>query len=511
MNPRAWLIAAMLFSGAALSSQPVQVATPGEGSDRPKKDSVYDVLERARIALAAEQFVDAGKAVEQALRMPEFAEVDQPTQFRAFLFAAFAASGREDYLGAHEFISLATEFPHARFEHWALRAQFASRIENWPDAGNAIGVIAKRWPESVSNLDKDLLVTSVARMDRDNRHTAERIDVLTALFAAHYTADRNTEPSGFWMDIALDALAHNDLARAREILARITSPETLISMRIDKRFDALTQSDPAAFDVRATAAKELKRLRAEVSSNPRSLGALSQYLGELLRHGGFKEAISRADEAIARADRSSLTARPYDDLNEQLNWIYDFKYRALRAQGRWDEALAVLESGRMQRERGSGNVSQAINLGGFYVALGKPELALGALDAIDWAHSLSGYGRMQFQGVRYRAYLQLRNTDECEQILSYMRQHKDDAPNTWQRTLLRSGDLDGAAALYIERLHDSKDRSEALGQAQDYLEPHPLPKSPADLHTWSEMLARPDVKAAIEEVGRREHFPLYDL
>ena len=49
-------------------------------------------------------------------------------------FGAFADRGREDYLGAHEFMVLATEFPDAKAEHWLMRAQYASMVDAWADA-----------------------------------------------------------------------------------------------------------------------------------------------------------------------------------------------------------------------------------------------------------------------------------------------------------------------------------------------------------------------------------------
>jgi hypothetical protein len=112
--------------------------------------------------------------------------------------------------------------------------------------------------------------------------------------------------------------------------------------------------------------------------------------------------------------------------------------------------------------------------------------------------------------VRLRAYLKLGKHDEAETVLAYMRQNQKDAPDTWQIALLDFGDVDGAAALFIQRLRDPKRRTEALWSAQSFL---PTPSLPADEETgerWLAMLNRPDVTAAIEEVGRREKIPLYD-
>ena len=74
----------------------------------PAKRDVYEVIERGRLALLADKFQEAADAIEEALTMPEFLTLEPSAQFRVFLLAAFADRGREDYLGAHEYMMLAT-------------------------------------------------------------------------------------------------------------------------------------------------------------------------------------------------------------------------------------------------------------------------------------------------------------------------------------------------------------------------------------------------------------------
>ena len=156
-------------------------------------------------------------------------------------------------------------------------------------------------------------------------------------------------------------------------------------------------------------------------------------------------------------------------------------------------------------------MSQAINLGSSYLVRNRPDDALKSLEGIDWARSLSGFGRMQLQHVRLRAYLQLGNRDEAEKVFAYLRENKIDAPDTWQEALLDWGDVDGAAALYIARLRDPEDRVSALYAAQTFKPVPRLPRQIEDVERWQKLLARPDVTAAINDVGRREQHPLYDL
>jgi hypothetical protein len=118
---------------------------------------------------------------------------------------------------------------------------------------------------------------------------------------------------------------------------------------------------------------------------------------------------------------------------------------------------------------------------------------------------------MQLQHVRLNAYLQLGDRAEAEKVFVYIRENKLDAPDTWQEAMLDWGDVDGAAAHYITRLRDPDQRAAALYAAQDFKPLPRLPREAAGIERWQALLKRPDVAAAIDEVGRREQFAIYNL
>ena len=515
------LIARQSLLLAALAA--VALFTPAMGADTPAPNAatvgaaavatpdIFDVIERARQALLADKYEEAGKALDEALKMPEFEELSESAQFRVFLFSSLAARGREDYLGAHEFIMVATKFPEATADHFLMRARYASWVDAWSDGAAALVTVGKRWPDSLAKADPDLISLTAHRMNRDGRHKAERLELLSALFDVKYKLEWGLQPDGFWEDLILDALARNDLKRARELNRRVESTSTLTHMRIDRRFDALVTADARSFDLVAAAERQHKRLAKVVSANPRSLGARVQYGYALLELGRFEEVLTLANSVIARVTAANAKSPPYDDIADNLNWIYNHKAAALRALGRWDEAIAVMEAGKNERERGSDNVSQSINLGMHYIDYGRPQDALKALDGIDWAHSLSPYGRMQLQHVRYRAFLQLANASEADGVLAYLREHHEDAEETWQNALLEGGDVEGAAALLVSRLHDPEKRGGALEEIQDYKPLPRLPRMQEANERWQALIARADVTAAINAVGRREQLPLYSV
>ena len=461
--------------------------------------------------LLDEKYADASKAFDEVLQNGEFLQLTKGKQFRALLLASRAASGREDYLAAHEYLVIATQYPDAAAEHWVLRAQFATWVDAWADAGLAIKTLAKTWPQSLAEFDHEAVQWTIAQMARDKKLADERLELLNALYDAKFQLEWHIEPSDLWRQLVLQALERKDMARARDVLKRIESPGSLVRMRIDRRFDPIVQAEPSAFDVAAASQAECRKLRREMTANPNRLGPVVQYMYSLFSVGEYGEVISLADRVLAQNAKASKDKPAFEDVADTLNWIYDLKSQALRGLGRWDEALVIQEEARRQRETSTDKVSQAINLGGSYLVRNRPDDALKSLEGIDWARSLSGFGRMQLQHVRLRAYLQLGNREEAEKVFVYLRENKIDAPDTWQEALLDWGDVDGAAALYIARLRDPEDRVSALYAAQTFKPVPRLPRQIEDVERWQKLLSRPDVTAAINEVGRREQHPLYDI
>jgi hypothetical protein len=481
------------------------------GSDlAARTEGALMLIESGRQALLADKYVEASEALEAAMELGVFQRLQPAVQHQAFLIAAFAASGRDDYLGAHEFMMAATEFDEANAAQWLLRARYASWVEEWADAALAITTVARRWAGEIAKDEHRELISQIGyRLRKDDRRHREYLDLLNALFDARYTAQFGIQPDGFWQDLVLDALEKGDMKRARTFAARIENTDTLLRMRIDKRFDALVRDDAKRFDLTAAMKRRSRSLARVVTDEPRSLQAFVQYGYALLDEGRYTDLLERSDVILRRIGNAPAKSPPYDDLDDSLNWVYNHKAASLRALGRWDEALGVMEAGRAKREHGSDNVSQAINLGFHYNDAGQAQKALDVLEDVDWARALSPYGRMQLQHVRYRAYLHLGNHAEADNVLAYLREHHDDADDTWLQVLLDSDDVDGAAAQLIAQLKDAEKRGAALAGVQDYRRPAEMPLMRDSRERWNALLARADVSAAIDEVGRRERQPLY--
>jgi tetratricopeptide (TPR) repeat protein len=497
------LIAALYFTSVHAVQTPPAV---------PAKE-IFDLVEKGRAALVAEKPADAMKLIEKAIATPGFINTPPELQYFALMLGSYAAEGIEDKARAHELLVAATRFPDADAELWTRRAGAAANTGKWEDAAAALTTVAKKWPKELKNDEYHAwLVNKISReLGKKPELRQPRMDLLNALFEAGYKMRYGTEPSHLWLVIATDALDRQDLKRAREVARRITNSSTLVAMRIDKRFDALTSAEPKLFDIQAAAQREASEMKKAVAENPKSLGAVVQYGYALYALGKFEELLTLANSTIATVDKSSAKDPPYEDLDDNLNWIYNHKSNALRAIGRNDEAAATLATWEASKRNHDDSVSQAINLGFFYNELGRPEDALKAVAKLKVGQAMSEYGSTQCQYVRFQAYQQLGKESEAREIVAWMREHQADSKETAQDTMLEAGDADGAAVLMLARLNDADDRAGTLASIQTYAQT-PRTERQQKLDALVEtLLARTEVAAAIAQYGRREKFPIYSL
>ena len=157
-------------------------------------------------------------------------------------------------------------------------------------------------------------------------------------------------------------------------------------------------------------------------------------------------------------------------------------------------------------EKYSGNVDQLINLGDLYCSLERPRDALAAIGSL--VAPTSPFGAVQLEFVRLEAAEQLRDTQQIRRSLDYVRAHRADAPSTYVYSLILVSQLDQAARVFIAQLLDKDQRQAALLSVQVFA---PVPGTPRDTELEARrrtMVARPDVQAVIQKVGRVESYRL---
>jgi tetratricopeptide (TPR) repeat protein len=250
------------------------------------------------------------------------------------------------------------------------------------------------------------------------------------------------------------------------------------------------------------ATDEIASARTMMDAHPDRLGAVNRLAVALLAMEQQDEVLKLTEAALAKALPADGSRSSYSDVDTQVNWTMDYRQRALYRAGRFDEAAAIEEKAARRPEAGHLNVSQAINLGDMYYALGRPKDALNAIADIA-ERDVSGYGALAADGVRICAAVQLHDDKLVQARLAATASHARDGAQPYASALLCVNDLDTLAKFYIDLLADKTLRIEALVQLQKFSlgEPRTAIETVID-NRRAQLLARPDMQAAIEKVGR---------
>ena len=500
-----------IWIGAGLVALSISIAS-AQAPARAKSPAPIELPhDPAKLARLLEDAVQREAAKDTALRGTVAAIVDGPAlerldprrQHRALFVASRIAAEARDLERAHTLMRRSTSLSTATSADWMWRSTTATLVGDFDDAASSVATVAERWPEALERIGEQ----SIARVALQAQRSAgdeSLLALLSALFDAKWRYQHRGEPSELWRELALLLLEERDTPKALEVVERITAANSIVRMRADRRFDSLRSLAPARFDVEAAAARELERFRESARSAPDLIEPVLALSAALAENGRCDEALAVVDEAIAHAWGPVPEGLPYRDGGELYVWLLDARASRLNCLGRDDEAVRQRVQAAALTENGRPNVSQIINLAGLYATLGR---AQEALDVLDGVGEPSAFGKMQEQGVRLRAYVQLGNADGVRSALAYMNEHRDDALASYQGALLFSGDADGAAAVLIDRLRDPRERADTLFSVQIFGEAANAPNETRERSRWRELLERADVRAAIERVGRIESYP----
>jgi tetratricopeptide (TPR) repeat protein len=466
---------------------------------------VFAPLQAALDAFQAQNFKEAHRVLQAITSNPSFQGLPEETQHLAWQLFAQTEAQLGDAAAALSYAKRASDSSKATVTDWHLRL-LATYLLNDADQYASLAKIVTDWPESLNALGDQLVLGVLVRsMKAANADSANDwyFRLLQALFASKWCPD----PLTARMDIQWSNLTRELLERGREDDAAVAAdavkyPEMLLRMRIDKRFDALVARNPGHFDPVAMAVDEIAIARKMMDAHPDRLSAVNNLANALLAMEQQDEVLKLTETALAKALPVDGSRSSYLDVDTQVNWTMDYRQRALYRAGRFDEAIAIQEKAIRRPERGRLNVSQAINLGQMYYALGRPKDALAAISDIA-ERDVSGYGALAADAIRVCAGAQLHEDKRVQSRLAVMAAHARDGVAPYTAALLCVNDLDTLAKFYIDLLADRALRQEALALLQTFT----LGEPRTDVETIMEtrrvqLLARPDMQAAIAEVGR---------
>jgi len=494
-----WRVVAGLscLAAFALGTAGAQVPSAGIPSDAsPLERRIVTAVEEAR----ARPSEDARRVLDELVDSAELERARPAYRLSALDSAAILAFNAREFPRAHALLARATELPAATARTWQLLVM-ASVNTGDLDAIRGLTTIAERWPEQLAAVEPRL-VTVIAR--EALRRKEGEIRLLTALFKARWTIPNAGEPSTLWSEFALLLLERGDVAFAKEVAMRVTSPEPLIAMRADARFDDLVAADPARFDVAAAAAAEIAHAQEQVRSSPDLIAPILRLGLALAANNRCAEALQVDDAALARAAGPTAEERPYRDTGEMLGWLLDNRARHLACLGRWDEAVRQRFRAAGLTEQGGPNTSHTINLAHLLVTVGRSADALKALEAVG---PMSEYGRMEETWARLRAHAQLRNAGGVQAALAYLDEHRALSLDVYLDALVDAGEIDKTAELLIELLADRRASTGILVRLQRYAESPLTPVGVERKARWDSLVARPEVRAAIARVGVLEAYP----
>lgn len=247
---------------------------------------------------------------------------------------------------------------------------------------------------------------------------------------------------------------------------------------------------------------QIQAARERIKAHPNQLEAVQRLQDLLIEKGQAAEVLAISDAAVAHAERGD-GGKAYTDFGTSYNWVLNQRSLAMAQEGHWDDAVREMARAAKRPEEGGLNVSQSINLAGLYTDLDEPDKAAAAIVE---PGEMSPYGRMQLEYVRLQIAIEKGDEPAVTEHMAYLHEHRNDDIATWQRALLRHGDLDAAARLLIERLKNPDWRNQALVEMQHYAHGRQTPVMKAHEQRWNSVVARPDVQAALAEVGRVERF-----
>lgn len=309
-----------------------------------------------------------------------------------------------------------------------------------------------------------------------------------------------------WALYRAEQLANEgDLRGAEEVLAKADEFDTLSTVAQDRAYASLWPKFQGAgrFDWRKGMEGELAFRKTLAETNPDSLRTALAVQRRL-------RILERYDEAIAYGQTLRGRIASKEELYEReaaAGPILAELAFALLDTGRFAEADAVMKEAIAAGESGDDGTAHKLDWAGRLNGLGRHAEALALLEPIGPDY-VSEYGAMWLAAERVCA-LAKKDPARAWSYLPRLLMKQADGPDALQKALLCVDRQDEAAAYYMQRLKDPGRRLDALSAARAIRRPPSLGPFDAELYARQQaMLARPDVKTAIEEVGRRIDVPL---
>lgn len=522
MAPRSRIVLPLLlFASQAIAQSPCpgSAGCPPELNEKSKTLSRASSTEsettrrlRADIVEAQSLFDDgdrarAGRTLERAMGDPGFRALPAADRRLAWAVRARIDMAEQRHARAIEHLQKALDADDDDPDVWYWLAMSQHHHEKAEAAAKSFTELAERWPELLANIASDDIYRLQASLREGSQ---EKLDLLQTLFDARWD-DPAGDASALWHQLALMRLDRGEIDQARAAVRQIVHPGVIIAMRSDRRFDALVDRDSWAFNPGRASARAVEAMRSKVDARPDDLDAKVQLSYALLDAGDHEGVLRLVDGALADPAEKDVAGEPASDdyeAAENRAWLLNNRAVALYRLGRTQDALADMERARRVSDGPGPNISQTLNLGEFHCMQGNAVDARRMADAVEDGQ-ISDYGRMIQARLRLCAAWLSQDAGGMKRALSTIRKGRANGEWIHLDALVMLGRYDEAAQALIQMLGSPRERSDTLYSLQTYREVPPTPTLSRLRGQHEALLARDDVKAMIERVGRRETHDLY--
>lgn len=465
-------------------------------------------LAEAQQAIDNQDYAAAYAALERLTRARDFDDMSSTLRRGVWLMMAGAAEQTKEWDKARAAIVKATAFPDAGADEWRARVEISRRRGDTPDVISSLTVLARNIPDGVETFSDQQILYWMSQATNLPGGEDAAFQLVDALLEHWTPRDPFLDLSTMRRTQVEGLLRGGQTARAVTVARRINNPDTRIAMRADKRYDALASAAPDLLNPKTGAEKQLVEIDALRAKYPRLLSGAARRTTALLDLDRAEDALAFVDPIITKAQQDP---KAYDDVDTKLGRTIDLKNQALQALDRDTEALDALSMATRLPEQGRPNVNQTLNLAGEQMQAGAFKAALATVASVRPDHA-SPFGQSVALRITACSSSQLGDQAAADVAIGKLRDLNVEGARQLELALLCRGDLDGAAALVIDRLKDPIQRNAALFGLQ--VTPAPNTLSPLE-KTMRErsaaLIARTDVRTAAAAVGYIHTYRAEDL
>lgn len=502
LRTSASLLLAAALSAPACALPAVHSTSPQNGvtaiNAEQRDAGLEEKVDRAVQLAQQGNLPEAALAFDAALHDPRMASAPAELRARALSTAAWADASLRRFPRATERAQQAIALaPDQVLPLFTLSAIEAAQGHAKPAAalmvraiGNAVGPMP-------------IAIDRVIQMQRNLiKAPTERREFLQALFDNRWL-EEGDEPVELWLILA--GLQHDagDGDAVRATIARINGPMELIQLRSDKRFDAYVDRSSPRFDPRLAAQRQMDDLRVRASLSDGNDSSLTLLSTTALTLGDTAQVMAMTDGIADAAAEGGQLEGPE---GKWAGWLLASRAVAQRRMGQSDAALQTARmAARLAKGRPYAAVHQ-LNVGLMLCARGQYEEARASIASMP---DLVGYGAAQQQYIRFMAAHHGGDAPAAADARQRVTALGEDAHEMQYELPLVAGQMDDAARALIAQLRSPELRGNTLLALQDMRTVPSLPATAAVDARWRQLKARPDVQAAVAELGRIERYDLF--